>query len=195
MTKEETTTQDIKYRVLNAGAGSVKLISGDYDGWVKETLDINPNNKPDICMDVRNLLQMEDMKEKYDAVFCSHMLEHFPFREIQLVLLNLRHVLKKDGWLEILVPNVLEVIEYVANEKLDLDAVLYTVGNYDIRAIDVLYGLGNTSYRMDFSNEFMAHKYGFSPKSLIESLHKSGFNIVDDYSEKGRFELRMVAYP
>lgn len=182
------------YKVLDLGSGTVNRLTEDYKDFERITLDFNPNMKPDIFCDVRKMDEREDLKEAFDAVFCSHMIEHFSIRDIRKILQNVKFVMKKDAWFEILCPDVLAVMKYVVDERMDLDAVLYRVLTKDIRAIDVLYGLGNTREDTRFENEFMKHCFGFSRKTLVQTLHSAGFNIVDDYTQEGTFEIRMVAY-
>lgn len=181
-------------KVLDIGSGKTNRLTDDYKDFQRVTLDINPNNKPDICEDLRTLLLRSDLANSFDAVFASHVLEHFDYIDILKVLCNIKYIMKKDAWFEILVPNILEVMKFVSSENFDLDSILYKVEDRGVRVIDVLYGLGNTSSITRFENNYMGHKYGFSRSTLVKTLHKADFSIVDDYSIDGNFEIRMVAY-
>jgi predicted SAM-dependent methyltransferase len=87
----------ISRRVLNVGGGSRSTrIPSHYNGWTHDLLDVDPTRKPDILLDARDLASLAP--ESWDAVYCSHCLEHFHAHEVPRVLNGFRHVLKKDGF-------------------------------------------------------------------------------------------------
>ena len=59
------------------------------------TMDINQKLNPDILSDLRNF--HSEIKEKFDCVICSEVLEHIPFEDIEKNLSNIFSYLKKDG--------------------------------------------------------------------------------------------------
>ena len=79
--------------VLNVGGGS-KLIAipPHYAGWSQLMLDIDPNAKPDVLADARELARLEPAL--FDAVYCSHNLEHYYAHDVPKVLAGFAHVLK-----------------------------------------------------------------------------------------------------
>lgn len=58
-----------------------------------------------IIFNLENGLPSEIMKNKYDVVICSHVLEHICFPET--LLANIREVLGKDGILVVALPNLM----------------------------------------------------------------------------------------
>ncbi len=79
--------QNIK-KVLNVGGNSKDIpIPSQYSGWQHVLLDIDPRGNPDIVCDARELMSMS--KNEYDAIYCSHNLEHYYRHDVRKVLLVL----------------------------------------------------------------------------------------------------------
>lgn len=158
--------------LLNVGGGSKKdLIPAHYAGWRHDLLDIDPVCKPDIVMDARDMTSLP--AGTYDAVLCSHNLEHYHRHDGVKVLRGFHHVLKADGLLEIRVPDLEFVFTEVARRKLDIDDVLYQSRFGPILVRDVLYG-----YHValeESAQDFYAHKTGFTKKSLLNFVAPLGF--------------------
>ena len=167
---------------LNVGGGSKSTPTPThYSGWRHDLLDIDPNGNPDVLCDARELTKLT--RNSYDAVYCSHNLEHY-YRHVGLIVVQgFIHVLKEDGFAEILVPNIAEVIRELRDKQLDLDDVLYESTAGPITANDIIYGHQAEIARS--GQDFYAHKTGFTPKSLIKLLTGGGFSKVflsnDDY--------------
>lgn len=158
--------------VLNVGGGPRKiLLPPRYAGWKQDLLDIDPAVSPDLCMDAREMSGLPPAT--YDAIFCSHNLEHYHRRDAVKVLAGFRHVLKPDGFAEIAVPDLGALIRKVAAENLDMDDVLYKSPAGPIQVRDVIYG-----YHVEIErhgNEFYTHKSGYTKKSLTALLAANGF--------------------
>ena len=136
-------------------------------------LDIDPAVKPDICCDAKDMRKLP--RAKYDAVFCSHNLEHFYKHEVPSVLDGMFHVLKPAGFVHIRVPDLAELFEQIVNGNLDIDDTWYVCGGGPIKFHDVLYGWGK---QMANGNLFYAHRCGFTSKSLAKALRAAGFKTV-----------------
>src|SRR4051812_25066523 len=96
--------------VLDVGCGPASRVLPTYFAeWKRTRLDIDPHCEPDIVLDARNLATLEPLA--YDAVFCSHNLEHFHRHECLQVLTGMHHVLKPDGLAEIRVPDIDAVVK------------------------------------------------------------------------------------
>ena len=162
-------------RVLNVGGNSKAIpLPPQYDGWEHHLLDIDPTGKPDIVCDARELATLE--AEQYDAIYCSHNLEHYYRHDVAKVLAGFRHVLKADGFAHVRVPDMAEVMRRVVDEALDIEDVLYQSGLGPISALDVIYGYGR---QIESSGcDFFAHKTGFTRKSLTQALARGGFTHV-----------------
>lgn len=162
--------------VLNVGGGASKVVPERYSGWGQDLLDIDPNVNPDICMDALILAKAVDYKGKYDAVYCSHNLEHFYKHQVQTVLAGFLHVLNDDGFVEIGVPNLQHLMQTLVGGSLDVDDVWYRVGGgAPVTFHDVLYGW---NVQMSQGNEYYSHKCGFTALSLNKELVQAGFGSV-----------------
>ena len=162
-------------RVLNVGGNNKNIpIPSAYDGWQQVLLDIDASGNPDIVCDARALTQLTS--SQYDAVYCSHNLEHYYRHDVVKVLAGFHHVLKEEGFIHILVPDMGALMKYVVDGGLDIDDFLYTSPAGPIHVIDVIYGLGAKIGRS--GNDFFAHKTGFTLKSLESRLKASGFSSV-----------------
>ena len=161
--------------VLNVGCGNkTTAISPDYKGWEEVRLDIDPKTGADLIWDARELARLD--ADQYDAVYCSHNLEHYYRHDVPKVLAGFRHVLKPDGYAHIRVPDVAEVMRLFVEKKLDIEAKLYDSPAGPIAVHDVLYGLG---WEIAHSgNDFYAHKTGFTSELLVRMLHTAGFGTV-----------------
>jgi predicted SAM-dependent methyltransferase len=162
-------------RVLNVGGGS-KLtgIPEYFEGWQHDLLDIDPRGEPDIVCDARELTLLP--AARYDAVYCSHNLEHYYRHDGHKVLRGFLHVLNDTGFAEVRVPDIAKVLAVLHQQRLDLDDLLYESPAGPISAHDVVYGL-QTEIESS-GQDFYAHKTGFTPKSLSKMLLESGFQKV-----------------
>ncbi|MDO8286784.1 MAG: hypothetical protein Q7T69_17385 [Rhodoferax sp.] len=173
--KKEITTSTSGNKVLNVGGGSKATpIPGYFSDWQHDLLDIDDRGDPDLVCDARELATLE--ANQYDAVYCSHNLEHYYRHEGLMVLKGFVHILKEDGFAEIRVPDIAQVIGAVQDRRLELDDVLYESGAGPISAHDVIYGL--QSEIVNSGQDFYAHKTGFTPKSLVKFLYEGGFHHV-----------------
>lgn len=162
-------------KVLNVGGGSKATpIPVYFSDWQHDLLDIDDRGDPDLVCDARELSTLE--ASQYDAVYCSHNLEHYYRHEGLNVLQGFVHILKNDGFAEIRVPDIAQVIEAVQDQQLDLDDVLYQSAAGPISAHDVIYGL--QSEIVSSGQDFYAHKTGFTPKSLVNFLYEGGFRHI-----------------
>jgi hypothetical protein len=172
---EKTVHLESEKSVLNVGGSSKTTPIPEYfTGWRHDLLDIDPRGEPDLLCDARELVHLEG--DRYDAVYCSHNLEHYYRHEGISVLKGFLHILKSDGFSEIRVPDIAQVINAVSTKGLDLDDVLYNSAAGPISAHDVVYGL--QSEIIGTGQDFYAHKTGFTTKSLTRALTDAGFDTV-----------------
>jgi len=175
---------------LNVGGHSKNIpVPEHYKGWWHILLDIDNSKSPDIVCDARELHTLEP--SFVDAVYCSHTLEHFYAHEVSSVLNGMKHVLKNDGFVEIIVPDLDAVIRYAVEKDMDIEDVLYESKAGPITVKDVIYGFGEEIKRRGM--DYFAHKTGFTPKSLTRALIMCGFRKMYVYSGK-RFEIRAIAF-
>ena len=177
-------------RVLNVGGGNKKVAIPPYYGnWEHLLLDIDPVVSPDVCMDARELSSLP--AEQYDAIYCSHNLEHYFSHDVQRVLSGFSHVLKSDGFAEVRVPDIGAVMREVVEKNLDIDDVLYNSGMGPILVKDVLYGYGKQIEESGV--DFYAHKTGFTRKSLANAFKRSGFTVVVSVPGRNR-EIAFIGF-
>jgi ubiquinone/menaquinone biosynthesis C-methylase UbiE len=176
-------------KVLNVG-GSSKAIAlpPQYQGWEHLLLDIDPKSSPDILCDARKLATLE--AGQFDAVYCSHNLEHYHRHDVQGVLTGFLHVLKEGGFAHIRVPDMHEVMRQTLERGLDIDDVLYQSPAGPITVLDVVYGYGAEIEQS--GNDFFAHKTGFTQKSLLKALHAAGFSKT--YGAVGNIEVTALGF-
>jgi SAM-dependent methyltransferase len=177
--------------VLNVGGNSKAIpIPDHYAGWNHLLLDIDPAGGAEIVCDARELASLAP--RQFDAVYCSHNLEHYYRHDVPKVLAGFVHVLRDAGFAEIRVPDMPAVFRKMLDDGLDLEDVLYQSAAGPIRVIDVIYGWDAEIERS--GNDFFAHKTGFSRKSLCEGLRAAGFAEVWNAPSIAAYELRAFAF-
>jgi hypothetical protein len=80
-----------------------------WEGAKVKRFDIDPETKPDVLCDVRAIPEAD---ETFDAVYSSHVLEHFFYWEAPELIKEWVRILKIGGTLQVSVPNM----EYAARE-------------------------------------------------------------------------------
>ena len=176
-------------KVLNVGGNSKAIaLPIQYAEYEHLLLDIDPKGSPDILCDARQLATLEG--GQFDAIYCSHNLEHYYRHDVPKVLAGFLHVLKDDGFAHIRVPDINEVMRLTLERGLDIDDVLYQSPSGPIMVLDVLYGYAEEIERS--GQEFYAHKTGFTQKSLVAALARARFRKV--YSVPGNLEINALAF-
>ncbi len=137
-------------------------------GWKELRLDIDPQNEPDILGSMLDMAAVAS--NSVDAIYSSHNVEHVYAHEVPQVLKEFLRVLKPDGFLVVTCPDLQTVATLVAEDKLG-DAAYQSVAG-PITPLDILYG-HTTS--LAAGNHYMAHKCGFTLKTLTQALHTAGF--------------------
>lgn len=147
-------------KVLHVGCGGGKVTS-HFDGWEEVRLDINPEAKPDI---VASMVDLGDIGT-FDAVYCSHSLEHLYPHEVKKALAEFKRV-TPNGFVFLVVPDL---------EGVTLsDEVLYQSGAGPVTAIDMFYGYTNWLE----GTPAMAHHTGFTKAILERALAEAGFAVI-----------------
>lgn len=164
-----------KKQFLNVGGGSKSIkVPRHYLGWEHLLLDIDPAGHPDICADARDMLGLE--AGRFDAVYCSHNLEHYFEHDVPKVLAGFRHVLRPEGFAEIRVPDIQALMRLVVEQGVDIDDKLYDTPMGPVRPRDILYGFAPEIEKS--GHDFYLHKTGFSPASLTKALNRAGFTAI-----------------
>lgn len=159
-------------QVLNVGGNSKQiLLPQQFSDFEQVLLDIDPRNSPNIVCDARELVTLNG--SQFDAIYCSHNLEHYYRHDVQKVLTGFLHVMKPDGFVYIVVPDMQEVMRITVENNLDIEDTLYESPAGPIMVLDVLYGFGIEIERS--GQHFYGHKTGFTRKSLEMALYRAGF--------------------
>jgi ubiquinone/menaquinone biosynthesis C-methylase UbiE len=140
-------------------------------GWRELRVDINPNVKPDI---VASMLAMPMITAaSVDAVWSSHNIEHLYAHEVPVALAEFIRVLKPGGLVLLTMPDLQSVAELIVQDKLDEPAYVSPAG--PIAPLDILYG---HRPQIALGNVFMAHRTGFTARTLTQVLVSAGFERV-----------------
>jgi predicted SAM-dependent methyltransferase len=171
--------------VLNVGGGSkAHPLPERYKGWVHELLDIVDGPDVDVVCDARDMAEARPPLGPYDAVYTSHVLEHFYEHDVPRVLAGFAAVLCPGGLLEIHVPDLNNLARFTALEDV---AYWSADGTRAIRFIDTLYG-GAPEVR---ESEYMAHKTGFDTPRLRGFVEAAGFHVLEVIAEN--YDLALFA--
>jgi len=136
--------------------------------WRELRLDINHAVDPDI------LCSMTDMHPvatgSIDAIWSSHNLEHLHRHEVPVALAEFKRVLRPGGQILLTLPDLQRIAELVAADGLEDEAYSSPAG--PISPLDMIYGHTPSLAR---GNHYMAHKTGFTARSLGQLLSEVGF--------------------
>jgi len=176
-------------RFLHVGCGPARkaqTTSGfNRPEWDEVRLDIDPRVEPDILGSLTDLSAVAD--GSMDALFSSHSLEHVYPHEVAVALSEFRRALADDGFLIVTCPDLQSLAELIAQDGLTEPAYMSEAG--PITPLDSLYGLRSA---LAAGNLHMAHRTGFTRRTLIEALHTAGFGSVAALQRKAAFDLWAV---
>ena len=156
------------------------------DEWIETRVDINKEVNPDILGSMTDLSNVKN--NFYDSVYSSHSIEHVYQHEIGGVLKGFYKVLKADGILVITCPELKSICQLVLEDKL-LDTA-YESSAGPVSPIDMLYGHRDSIKK---GNDFMAHKSGFTLKTLMSACTKANFQCVAGIERPKQFDMWVVA--
>ena len=154
--------------------------------WHETRVDINKDVNPDILGGMQDLSNVQN--NYYDAVYSSHSIEHVYQYEVNGVLKEFYKVLNDDGVAVITCPELKSVCKLILEDKILDTAYVSEAG--PITPIDILYGHRDSIKK---GNEFMAHKNGFTLKTLTKECHLAGFKSVAGIERPGYFDIWVIA--
>jgi SAM-dependent methyltransferase len=180
----------IMLTVLHVGCGPQKgrlAVNGfGADDWRELRLDIDPAAEPDI---IGTMTDMADVAtQSVDAIFSSHNIEHLYAHEVPVALAEFVRVLKPEGFLVVTCPDLQSVCALVADDQLAEAAYVSPAG--PIAPLDILFGLRT---QMAQGNLYMAHRFGFTKRTLTETLGAAGFQTIACLQRAASFDLWAVA--
>jgi len=154
-------------QILHVGCGGEHL--PPWLAGAEVRLDLDPAAEPDIyaCM-----TDMGDIGP-YDAIYCSHALEHLYPYQVPSALGEFWRVLVPGGVAIIIVPDLEDVRP--------TEEVLYVSPGGPIAGFDLFYG-----HRASLQNNaLMAHHTGFVASTLGKALTEAGFQSVRTERQRG----------
>lgn len=157
-------------RFLHVACGPARkadLIIKDFADWEETRLDIVEDFDPDIRSDMRTLTGVPD--ESFDGLYCSHALEHVHAFDVVKCLQAFRRVLKSDGFVFLIVPNLLGACRAIVEGS---NAPFYDSPAGPIFAREVLFGKENWTAEQPF----MRHLTGFTPEYFRGLIVGAGFH-------------------
>jgi len=176
--------------LLHVGCGADRITRttpGFNNGsWEEIRLDINELNQPDVVGSMTDMSGVDS--ETIDAIFSSHNIEHLYIHEVSIALAEFKRVLKPEGFCVITCPDIQTVCELVAQDKLMEAAYQSPAG--PITPLDILYGHSNS---IRDGNSYMAHRCGFTQRSISTVLKQSGFGSVAAMRRLQSFDLWAIA--
>lgn len=158
--------------VLNVGCGypARQGLHPAFQGpeWRELRLDIDPAVSPDVVCSMTDMRPIES--GRIDAIWSSHNLEHLRRHEVPLALAEFIRVLRPGGQLLLTLPDLQKIAELVAGDGLEDEAYSSPAG--PITPLDMIYGHTPSLAR---GNQHMAHKTGFTARTLGNLLVAAGF--------------------
>lgn len=139
--------------------------------WQEVRMDPDPANKPDILGAITDLDRLEE--NSMDAVYSCHGLHKLYPHQIMPLLQGWRRVLKPEGILFVMVPDIQTAALYVANGKLELPLFSTPLG--PVTPLDLIYGHRNFMYAGKYE---LAHHMGFAAETIGACLRDAGFSHV-----------------
>jgi SAM-dependent methyltransferase len=173
---------------LNAGCGSTKNshLPRVFRKWDQIRVDVDPSLKPDLVASIADLSAIPDAS--VDAVWCSHCVEHLFPHQVPLAFAEFRRVLRNDGFACIIVPDLQEIFQWIANDR--MQETIYESAAGPVTAHDMIWGFGPAIAHGMLS---MAHHCGFTPTHFLESLKATGFSEIVLRRRINKLELAGLA--
>lgn len=136
--------------------------------WREIRFDIEPAVQPDILGSMTDMSAVEPAS--VDAIYSSHNLEHLHAFEVPVALAEFRRVLKPTGFVLLTLPDLRAVARAIADDHLAEPLYMSMAG--PINPLDVVFGHQPSIQR---GLVHMAHRTGFSARTLADALLGAGF--------------------
>ena len=174
--------------LVNVGCGPREGTSlpAYFSSWRQVRVDIDAAAKPDVLADITDLSPIADGTA--DAVWAAHCIEHLYEHQVPVALAEFRRVLRDDGFVCVIVPDLQTVAQYVADDR--LHEPLYQSPAGPVTPHDIVFGFGAAIASGQTS---MAHRCGFTPGMLQRCFHGLPFGEVLLRRRSNALELVAVA--
>ncbi|MGO9593472.1 MAG: class I SAM-dependent methyltransferase [Steroidobacteraceae bacterium] len=173
--------------LVNVGCGPRgSPLPAYFNGWRQLRVDVDAAVQPDIIADLTDLSAIPDSSA--DAVWAAHCIEHLYEHQVRLALAEFRRVLREDGFVCVIVPDLQTVAQYVAADR--LHEPLYQSPAGPVTPHDIFFGFGAG---IASGRTTMAHRCGFTPGMLQRCFQRLPFGEVVLRRRSTQFELAAVA--
>ena len=156
------TVSIVRFKFTNSDVRQLEIGSGPNkrEGWV--TLDMLKG--ADVIWDLSYKLPFKD--NTFDRIYCSHVLEHFPYHEMVRLLRDMNRVLQAGGRLIITVPDASIYVDAYNDNRFAIELLQYKPAVSSTLKMDVL----NYIFYMDGHHKFM-----FDAENLAFHCDGAGF--------------------
>lgn len=168
---------------LGSGHDGFGRLPGLFSGWRQVRVDVDPQTQPDVLASITDLSAIAS--ETVDAVWASHCVEHLYQHETGMALSEMRRILVPNGFACIRVPDLQTIAGFIAADR--MHEVIYESQAGPITPHDVVFGYGP---HISAGRVAMAHRTGFTPTLLVQSLKGAGF---DSFLIRRSAALELVA--
>lgn len=155
-TKHQQDLSSKTVKILDVGSGPYNRAAKDFN-WIENKeitrLDFNEEAKPDILHDITKPLP-EELRNQFDIVYASHVLEHIDFMKVIATFRNLTGALKNMGEIWVVVPSM----EWAASEIINKREGIQIQGTI----------FGGQNHPLDY------HRSGFTLRSLRHMVELCG---------------------
>ena len=177
-------------RWLNVGCGpkgsGLQPPGMQTPAWQEVRLDADAAVQPDVLAPAHDLSALGS--GCMDAVFTSHCIEHLYLDQALPALREWRRVLRPDGLLLLVCPDLQAAAEMVAQDK------LFEVAYAGIRPYDIIFShQGLVAQGRAQGHSFMEHKSGYTLSVLRQLVNEAGFAVHAGMRLRPRFELWLLA--
>jgi SAM-dependent methyltransferase len=174
--------------LVNVGCGprNSSPLPRYFDTWQQLRVDVDAAVQPDILADLTDLSPIADASA--DAVWAAHCIEHLYAHQVKLALSEFRRVLREDGFVCVIVPDLQVVAQYVAADR--LHEALYDSPAGPVTPHDILFGFGAA---IASGRTSMAHRCGFTPSMLQRCFNELPYGEVLLRRRSAELELVAVA--
>lgn len=168
---KELTNQKPK-TILEAGPGE-GVVKNVMKGFVEkyDTLDVNPKLSPTYQGDIRDF--KDELRGKYDCVIAADILEHIPFKELEVALKNLHAYLQPGGAALVTIPHRAWFIS--------ITTWLWDYRQFIVRAPDwkrtLYHRLMGRKNPIDSDHEWEIGDGKHSVKDVENAMKKTGFKV------------------
>lgn len=179
-------------RWLNVGSGrrgsGLRPPGFDPAEWLEVCVDADPRCDPDILAPAHELAVVESAS--MDAVFSSHCIEHLYLDQAVPALSEWCRVLKPEGFLLLVCPDIQAAAEMIAQDR------MFDVAYAGIRPYDMVFShQGLVAQGRAEGHTFMEHKSGYTLSLLQSLINEAGFAVHAGMRLRSRFELWLLASP